>query len=76
MDRAALRAVHRLNGLGSTARTQAGGQDVLVSIVFATSEREAARLTERTAAENAALIASGKLKPHVLALTMTPSARS
>lgn len=72
MDRAALRAVSRLDRLGSIARSQ----DVLLSIVFATSEREAERLAERTAAENAALIASGKLKPQVLAVTVRPSARS
>ncbi|WP_338242838.1 energy transducer TonB [Aurantiacibacter hainanensis] len=75
MDRAALRAVHRLDRLGSNARTQMGGQDVLLSIVFATSEREAERLARRTSEENAALIASGKLEPQVLAVTMVPSAR-
>ena len=76
MDRAALRAVQRLDRLGSTPRSRNGGQDVLLSIVFATSEREAERLAERASAENAALIASGRLQPQVLAVTMVPARRS
>ena len=76
MDRAALRAVHHLNRLGSTTRSRNGGQDVLLSIVFATSEREAERLAERVNVENAALIASGRLNPQVLAVTTVPATRS
>lgn len=76
MDHAALRAVSRLEHLGSTARSYQGGQNVLLSIVFATSRREAERLAARTSAENAALIASGQLDPEMLAVTMVPGRRS
>ncbi len=76
MDGAALRAVRSLDNLGSTEWSDEGGQDVLLSIVFATSNRDARRLAERVANENAALIASGALDPQVLAVTMVPAARS
>ncbi len=76
MDRAALRAVRRLDNLGSTEWSDEGGQDVLLSIIFATNNRDAERLAERVADENAALIASGNLDPRMLAVTMVPAARS
>ncbi|WAT17106.1 TonB family protein [Aurantiacibacter sp. MUD11] len=76
MDHAALRAVQRLDNLGSSRSADDGGQDVLLTIVFANSEREAERLVERVADENAALVASGALDPQVLAITMVPATRS
>lgn len=76
MDRAALRAVRRLDNLGSTQWSDEGGQDVLLSIVFATNSRDAERLAERVADDNAALIASGALDPQVLAVTVVPAALS
>lgn len=76
MDRAAMRAVNRLDHLGSLPSAYGDQQAVLLSIIFATSEREAERLAERVDRENAALIASGDLGPEMLAVTMVPSGRS
>ena len=75
MDRSAMRAVRRIDNLGPATPT-GGERQVLLSIVFATSEREAERLVDRVAAENAALIASGDLDPTVLAVTLSPSVPS
>lgn len=63
MDLAALRAVNRLNDLGTPRHSAEGGQAVLLNIIFASSEREAERLAGRVAKETAAMIAAGELDP-------------
>jgi len=76
MDRAALRAIHRLRNIEPASWSDEGGQAVLLNVVFATSQREADRLVERATREHAELIASGELDPEILALTVVPAGRS
>ncbi len=73
MDLAAVRAVNRIDKLPAPRYASASGQSVLLSIVFATNHRDARRLSDRVAEENAALIASGELDPQMLAVTMVPT---
>ncbi|MWV27179.1 TonB family protein [Aurantiacibacter rhizosphaerae] len=73
MDLAAIRAVNRIGKLPTPRYIDAGGQPVLLSIIFATNSRDARRMEERVAQENAALIASGELDPQMLAVTVVPA---
>ncbi|WP_340587876.1 energy transducer TonB [Erythrobacter alti] len=76
MDHAAMVAVRRLDNLGSPPSAHAGGQTVLVSIIFATDRSAALQLAERVTDENAEMTASGELDPNILAFTTVTGTRS
>lgn len=71
VDRAALRAVENMDGLGQSPRGPNGHQPVLATIVFARGESEARRLTRGLDDSLDDLLASGELDPTVLAVTLT-----
>lgn len=76
IDHAAMRAVDRLANLATSPLAEDGRQEVLATIVYAQSTSEAEWLMRRAARENDAIMAAGRVAPHVLAITVLPGSRS
>lgn len=74
LDRAAVRAVRRLNGMVAPARDE--GQAILATIVIAEDAREAVLLSQQIQSEPEPQMAAYWTNPGILRITVVPATRS